>query len=109
MQTDFDIADTYYGNRENLLDLIYRKLVFYLPFLRVFTFLKLDGLHPGNLRNAPHIVDFIDQVAEHCLSTYDPQEPANSALERCIVDTLHRNCSGVDGVDPSKLLETECV
>lgn len=109
MKKDIHIADTYYGSREALLDMIYGKVTVYLPILRVFLFLKLDGLRPGDLRDAPQIADFTGQVAEYCLATYDPREPVDSALERCIVAALRRNAPGVDDVDPGKLRGTESV
>ncbi len=80
MDNKFDIAGTYYGSRENLLELITRKLEYYRPLLHVFTFLQPDEPHPAH---------FTDEIARHCLATYDPDEPLDHALERSIVRVLH--------------------
>ncbi|MBQ8354129.1 MAG: hypothetical protein IJY40_00660 [Oscillospiraceae bacterium] len=84
MAKDLDVSATYYGSRENLLDLVTQRLMFYRPILGIYTFLNLDELQTGSTAR------FIRETAEHCLSTYDPQEPLVYALERCIVDKLHQ-------------------
>lgn len=84
MEKNFDISATYYRTLENLLDLVTQKLMFYRPILGIYTFLNLDEFQSGSTAL------FIRETAAHCLSTYDPREPLNDALERCIVDNLHK-------------------
>ena len=90
MQNNVDIAATYYGTWEALLELITRKLAYYMPILHHFKFLQIGGPHPGNFLDPSHPAYFTDEIAGHCLHTYDPEEPLDHALERCIVDLLHK-------------------
>ena len=103
MKNYYDISDTYYGSWEKLLGLINQKLEFYLQIPRVFILLKLEGLRPENLLDAAHPAYFSDEIARHCMATYDPWEPLDAALERCIVDKLDRQINGMKHADLSKV------
>lgn len=96
------ITNTYYGSWEKLLELIDQKLDFYIHIFQIFMLLKDCGLRPGYMLDATHPAYLGDQIADHCLATYDPQEPMDSALERCITDKLHENITNMELADLSK-------
>ena len=98
-----NISNTYYGSWEKLLELIDQKLDFYIHIFQIFMLLKDCGLRPGYMLDVTHPAYFSDRIAAHCLATYDPQEPMDCALERCITDELHRNITCMDHADLSKV------
>jgi hypothetical protein len=97
------ISKTYYGSWEALLELVNQKLDFYIHILPIFTLLKSCGLRPGYMLDHNHPAYFSDEIAQSCLATYDPLEPMDAALERCITDQLHRRITHMENADLSKV------
>lgn len=81
--------ETYYQSEASLLQKIAGKLDFYSSIPQVFKLCKTCGLRPGFMLDPDHPAYFLDAIGAHCLSTYDPCEEENMALERCITDKLH--------------------
>lgn len=103
------ITNTYYESWEKLLKLIDQKLDFYLKIFQIFMLLKECGLRPGYMLDATHPAYFSDQIAAHCLATYDPQESMDSALERCITDKLHQQIECMNCADRCKVRMDEYI
>ena len=103
------ITNTYYESWEKLLELIDQKLDFYLRIFQIFMLLKDCGLRPGYMLDVTHPAYFSDAVAMHCLATYDPQEPMDPALERCITDKLHWQIECMNNADLCKVRMGECI
>ena len=102
------ITNTYYESWEKLLELINQKLDFYLHIFQIFMLLKECGLRPGYMLDVNHPAYLSDAIAVHCLTTYDPQEPMDSALERCITDKLHQQIERMNIADLCKVRIDEC-
>lgn len=103
MKNPVDISNTCFGSWENLLELIDRKLEYYLPIFHIYDFLKIGGCLSTKVLDPSCPVYFSDAIARRCIATYDPQEPLNSALERCIVDELHHRSIITDDADPEEV------
>ncbi len=103
MQQIIDITKTYYCSWEQLILYITQKLAFYTRISPVFRLLKQCGLRPGYMLDATHPAYFTDEIAAHCLATYDEDEPMDQAMERCIADKLHLHMTRMERTDLTKV------
>lgn len=98
-----NVADTYYCTWDVLLERIDRKLDFYTRIQPIFQLLLDCGLRPGYMLDDTHPAYLTDAIACRCLDTYDPQEPQDVALERCITELLHQTICRMEKADLSKV------
>ena len=109
MQNMINIAKTYYGSWEQLLNLLHQKLDFYLHIMQIFLLLQECGLRPAYALDESHPACFTDETARYCLATYDPTEPMDCALERCLTETLHQEIRRMESADMSKVRLDGCI
>lgn len=99
----FFAALRHYGSWQQLLEMINSKLSFYLCLPAFRNLLEVGGLLPEHILDPLHFAYFSDAIAMRCLTTHNPQESDDVALERCITEELHAQLEEMERTDRTQV------